>query len=447
MYPNSGYGGGFRNWLFSAKQEPYNSWGNGSAMRVSSVGWWCDTLRETEKLAECSAAVTHNHPEGIKGACATAGAIFLLRNGATKSEIKTYIEREYNYDLSRTLDQIRPVYKFNESCQETVPEAIIAFLESTDFEDAIRNAISLGGDSDTLAAVTGSLAEAAYGVPEQIKIIALSFLDTPLLDVYKRWENKILMKKTKGVQMSNNPFKSESSETILWEFLEYPLNSTAEIFQRFAGLPNATWHKGVNKKEQFVYIKGTRPDRCTLIAHADTVFMHVGEHQMIYHDGVISSAISAAGIGADDRAGCAILWLLRNSGHNLLILDEEHGQHGAWFLRDSHPDILAEIQASSFMLEFDRINATDYKVYDIPVTEEFRSYIETKTGYKDAGPGSFTDICVLCTAGCCAANLSVGFYDEHREEESINVSDWLNTYNIVKKMLELPLSRFELYRD
>jgi ADP-ribosylglycohydrolase len=201
MYPNSGYGGGFRNWLFSEKQEPYNSWGNGSAMRVSPVGWWCDTLRETEKFAERSAAVTHNHPEGIKGACATAGAIFLLRNGATKSEIKDYVEREYKYDLSRTLDQIRPVYRFNESCQETVPEAIIAFLESVDFEDAIRNAISLGGDSDTLTAITGSLAEAAYAVPEQIKIIALSFLDKPLLDIYKRWEATII---EKGKKMFTN---------------------------------------------------------------------------------------------------------------------------------------------------------------------------------------------------------------------------------------------------
>lgn len=177
MYPNAGYGMRFGSWLFSEDIHPYNSWGNGSAMRVSPVAWAFDTLLEVEKYAEISAAVTHNHPEGIKGAQATATAIFLARKGKTKDEIKTYIESKYGYDLSRTLNEIRPNYHFNESCQETVPEAIIAFLESTDFEDAIRNAISLGGDSDTLTAITGSIAEAAYGIPEEIKENALSILD------------------------------------------------------------------------------------------------------------------------------------------------------------------------------------------------------------------------------------------------------------------------------
>ena len=158
QYPNSGYGGGFSNWLFSDDREPYNSWGNGSAMRVSPCGWVAKSLDEAEALAEKSASVTHNHPEGIKGAQATAAAIYLARTGTKKDKIKEYIESNYGYDLRRTLDEIRPVYRFNESCQETVPEAIIAFLESTDFEDAFRNAISLGGDSDTLAAITGSIA-------------------------------------------------------------------------------------------------------------------------------------------------------------------------------------------------------------------------------------------------------------------------------------------------
>ena len=187
LYPDSGYGGRFGSWVLSDEREPYNSWGNGSAMRVSPCGWFAESLVEAETLAEKSAAVTHNHPEGIKGAKATAAAIYLARNGKIKDKIKKYIESKYGYDLSRTLDEIRPVYRFNETCQETVPEAIIAFLESHGFEDAIRNAISLGGDSDTLAAITGSIAEAAYGIPEEIAEKALAYLEPPLCDVYKRW--------------------------------------------------------------------------------------------------------------------------------------------------------------------------------------------------------------------------------------------------------------------
>jgi ADP-ribosylglycohydrolase len=194
IYPNAGYGGHFGSWLFSDDVNPYNSWGNGAAMRVSPVSWAFDNLSEVEKYAEISAAVTHNHPEGIKGAQATASAIFLARKGKTKDEIKTYIESKYGYDLSRTLDEIRPNYIFNESCQETVPEAITAFLESVDFEDAIRNAISLGGDSDTLAAITCSIAEEAYNVPEEIKERALSILDGCLLDVYRQFSEKRLFK-------------------------------------------------------------------------------------------------------------------------------------------------------------------------------------------------------------------------------------------------------------
>lgn len=191
LYPDSGYGGRFGCWLFSDEINPYNSWGNGSAMRVSPVAWAFDILSEVEKSAEISAAVTHNHPEGIKGAQATAAAIFLARKGNTKEEIKAYIENKYGYNLNRSLDEIRPNYRFNESCQETVPEAIIAFLESVDFEDAIRNAISLGGDSDTLAAITGSIAEAAYGIPKDIKEKALSILDEGLLNVYRQAQSRM----------------------------------------------------------------------------------------------------------------------------------------------------------------------------------------------------------------------------------------------------------------
>lgn len=165
-YPHAGYGGYFRRWLTARHPEPYNSYGNGSAMRVSAAGWLYDSLEKTRTVAKATANVTHNHPEGIKGAEATASAIFMARNGSSKEEIKKYIENEFHYDLNRTLNEIRPGYHMDETCQKTVPEAIIAFLEAKDFEDAIRNAVSLGGDTDTLGAITGSIAEAYYGIPE-----------------------------------------------------------------------------------------------------------------------------------------------------------------------------------------------------------------------------------------------------------------------------------------
>ena len=164
-YPYAGYGGRFSHWLKEKSPKPYGSYGNGSAMRVSAAGWLYDSLERTREVARATANVTHNHPEGIKGAEATASAIYMARKGSSKEEIKEYIEREFHYDLSRTLDNIRPYYHHVESCQETVPEAIIAFLESKDFEDAVRNAVSLGGDTDTLGAITGSIAEAFYGIP------------------------------------------------------------------------------------------------------------------------------------------------------------------------------------------------------------------------------------------------------------------------------------------
>lgn len=164
-YPHAGYGGRFRYWLKDQNPKPYGSYGNGSAMRVSAAGWLYDSLERTREVARATASVTHNHPEGIKGAEATASAIFMARHGASKGEIKGYIEREFHYDLNRTLDEIRPYYHMDETCQKTVPEAIVAFLEAADFEDAIRNAVSLGGDTDTLGAITGSIAEAFFGIP------------------------------------------------------------------------------------------------------------------------------------------------------------------------------------------------------------------------------------------------------------------------------------------
>lgn len=167
-YPYEGYGGYFRHWLTARHPEPYNSFGNGSAMRVSAAGWLYNSLEKTRVVAKATANVTHNHPEGIKGAEATASAIFMARNGSSKEEIKKYIENEFHYDLNRTLDEIRPSYHMDETCQRTVPEAIIAFLEAKDFEDAIRNAVSLGGDTDTLGAITGSIAEAYFGISETL---------------------------------------------------------------------------------------------------------------------------------------------------------------------------------------------------------------------------------------------------------------------------------------
>lgn len=168
-YPMAGYGHKFREWLRSDDAQPYGSFGNGSAMRVSPVAWVGDTLDRVLDLAQMSASVTHNHPEGIKGAQATAAAIFLARTGHDKASIKEYVQQHFVYDLSRTLSGIRPGYGFNSSCQQSVPEAIICFLEGTNYEDTIRNAVSLGGDADTQAAIAGSIAEAYYGgVPEDI---------------------------------------------------------------------------------------------------------------------------------------------------------------------------------------------------------------------------------------------------------------------------------------
>ncbi len=173
-YPNpaGGYGISFNRWAKSNDNEPYNSWGNGSAMRVAAVGWAFDTLEQTEEIAKLTAEITHNHPEGIKGAQAVAAAIFMARTGKTKDEIEEYVTDKYDYDLSRTCDDIRPTYCFNESCQGTVPEAIIAFLDSNDFESAIRLAISLGGDSDTLTCITGGIAEAFYGMDFRNELFA-----------------------------------------------------------------------------------------------------------------------------------------------------------------------------------------------------------------------------------------------------------------------------------
>ncbi|MFC1582341.1 ADP-ribosylglycohydrolase family protein [Planctomycetota bacterium] len=190
-YPNAGYGGRFRRWLYSPDPQPYDSWGNGSAMRVSPVGFAFDAEEEVLTEAEKSAAISHDHPEGIKGAQAAALAVFLSRQGVDKESLRARIAEQFEYDMDRTVDEIRPRYCFEVSCQETVPEAIIAFLDSESYEDAVRNAVSLGGDADTLACITGAIAEAFYGgVPEEIAEEALGFLPPDLREITDEFETK-----------------------------------------------------------------------------------------------------------------------------------------------------------------------------------------------------------------------------------------------------------------
>ena len=189
-YPRAGYGGSFIQWLQSEYPRPYNSWGNGSAMRVSPVGFAFQSEEEVLRHAKMTAEVSHNHPEGIKGAQAAALAVFLARTGIRKEQIRARIAGEFGYDLNRTVDNIRPNYSFDISCQGTVPEAIIAFLDSESYEDAVRNAVSLGGDSDTLACITGGIADAFYGVPDYIWDEVQNRLTPDLLEIVQNFCRK-----------------------------------------------------------------------------------------------------------------------------------------------------------------------------------------------------------------------------------------------------------------
>ena len=189
LYPDRGYGARFEGWLYEEEPQPYHSYGNGSAMRVSPAAWLAKNMTEALHLAQLTAEVTHDHPEGIRGAQAVAAAIFLARTGCSRTDIRVYVERAFGYDLDRTCDEIRPAYRHVESCRETVPQAITAFLESTGFEDALRTAVSLGGDSDTLAAITGSIAEAFYGVPENLKQECRQRLTPELDGILEKFES------------------------------------------------------------------------------------------------------------------------------------------------------------------------------------------------------------------------------------------------------------------
>lgn len=187
-YPDAGYGGRFSHWVLTDDPKPYGSYGNGSGMRVSAAGWLYDSMERTREVARWTAEVTHNHPEGIKGAESVAAAIFMARNGASKEAIKKYIEDEFGYDLSRTLDDIRPTYKHVEECMQTMPEAFTCFLEAGSLEDTIRNVMYIGGDTDTLGAIAGAVAEAFWGISDGLIAKVWQYLDEDLLKVLDRFD-------------------------------------------------------------------------------------------------------------------------------------------------------------------------------------------------------------------------------------------------------------------
>ena len=203
-YPNAGYGGRFGAWLRAKDPVPYGSYGNGSALRVSPAGWLYDTLDETLHAARLTAEPTHGHPEGIKGAEAVASAIFLARTGSSKEDIIRYVSDTFGYDLTRTLDEIRPGYSFYEICQKSVPEAITAFYEGNDYEDVIRKAVSLGGDSDTIACMAGAIAEAYYGMPDEFREEALSRLDGPMREIVYEFSDTLKKKEGKADALFDN---------------------------------------------------------------------------------------------------------------------------------------------------------------------------------------------------------------------------------------------------
>ena len=198
-YPDRGYGGRFAHWIRDADPQPYNSFGNGSAMRVSPVGYYAQTLDEALELAKISAEVTHNHPEGIKGAQATAAAIFMARKGKSKKEIRDYIEKTFHYDLSRTLEEIRPTFTFDETCQHTVPEAIACFMEGKDYEDVVRLSVALAGDADTIAAIAGSISSAVDEVPNEISQPAIALLSEEFCTTLLRFNELVAQREQEAL--------------------------------------------------------------------------------------------------------------------------------------------------------------------------------------------------------------------------------------------------------
>ncbi len=240
----------------------------------------------------------------------------------------------------------------------------------------------------------------------------------------------------------------ELAKRTLEEFCSFPLSTSKSVLKVFEELPEAICHYD-GDKNNFVYVPGTREDRVLLVAHADTVWDRdyvdkLYEQTLFEQDGKFFGENTDCGIGADDRSGCAILWLLRNSGHSLLITDgEEIGCVGSRHLKDKYPELYDELNNHCYMIQFDRRECENYKVYSLPVTTEFISFIENSTGYCDAGKLASTDIVVLAR-NICAVNLSVGYYKEHTEFESIVVDEWLKTLNLAKKILSVKQKKYPL---
>ena len=239
--------------------------------------------------------------------------------------------------------------------------------------------------------------------------------------------------------------KYKNEKEVLEKFLSVSTKSSDGIFEIFGSLPNAQVYQGKHKQQRFVYIPGSRDDKVLLVAHADTVWDNSYMPELLptpqtlgYKNGKYfnTNQKSLCGIGADDRAGCAILYLLRNSGHSILILDgEEHGQIGANYLKNEHPEIFEEVNKHCYALQFDRKNSSDYKFYNINITSDFKQFIENSYKYNFAGTSSKTDIAVLCK-DMCGVNLSVGYYGAHTEQERIYFDQWLKTYLKTEKLLE-----------
>ena len=231
---------------------------------------------------------------------------------------------------------------------------------------------------------------------------------------------------------------------VLEMFLNCSLDSENEVFEKFFSLKNARLY-GNNGNNDCVYVPGSKSDRVLLVAHADTVCDYYGEHEFFLDEkGVYRSKGKDYGLGADDRAGCAILWLLKDSGHSLLITNkEEKGSIGASNVKAHNRDLFRELNEHQYIIEFDRRNGRDYKVYNLPVTDEFKRFIEKQTGFVEADTNSSTDITVLCDK-ICGANLSVGYYDEHKVKECLVYDEWQNTLNIARKMLEPAQKKFLL---
>lgn len=237
----------------------------------------------------------------------------------------------------------------------------------------------------------------------------------------------------------------------LEQFCSLPLCSSREVMLKFAALPRAIVHLD-NAKKSFVYVPGTRSDRVLLAAHADTVWDSFYTDQtftqaLTEETGIYRGTNPLCGIGADDRAGCAILWLLRNSGHSLLILDgEEHGQIGAHQIEERYPEIFEELNRHAYAIQFDRRNDRDYKVYNLPVSDEFLAHVESSTGYTDAGRNARTDIVVLCRK-ICGVNLSVGYHDEHTAAEHLVFDEWFHTLELAEAFLAEPQRQYPLLRQ